>query len=237
MIASALLAAVLTAAALAPPAAATPDVVGGRPTAAPWVVALVDRFGQPFCDGVHTAPATVTTAAHCLVGRAPDTITVVGGRTDLGRVGRQDAVSGVSAVTVPPDFVAAQAGGDVGTLTLTTPIPSPPLPAATTAHPPGTPATVYGYGGTGQAGAPLLLRAATVPILAPAACRQVFDRFVAGTRYDDRTMFCAGGQGAGICVHDDGGPLVVDGTLVGIASWHVGCGSRPDYYARVTGSQ
>jgi secreted trypsin-like serine protease len=231
-----ILAATALAVALAQPAPA-PAVVGGQPATAPWVVALVDQFGHPFCDGTLTAPATVTTAAHCLAGRAPATITVVGGRPDLGQVGPDDAVAGVTAVRVPADFVAATAGGDIGSLTLADPFPLPTLPLATTAVPPGTAATVYGYGSTGRAGDPLLLRQATVPLLDPASCQDVYDRFVSGGEYPGRSMFCAGGQGAGICTHDAGGPLVVDGKLAGIASWNIGCGRNPDFYARLTGSQ
>lgn len=228
------LAAAALATALAHPA---PAVVGGQPADVPWVVALVDQFGYPFCDGTLTAPAIVTTAAHCLVGRAPSTITVVGGRSDLGQVGPHDAVSGVSSLAVPPDFVAAQAGGDIGTLTLASPFPFPTLPVTATAYPPGTTATVYGYGGTGHAGDPLLLRQATVPVLDPASCQDVYDRFLSGGDYPGQTMFCAGGQGAGICTHDAGGPLVVHGTLAGIASWNVGCGRHPDFYATVTATR
>ncbi|HEY1571633.1 MAG TPA: serine protease [Pseudonocardiaceae bacterium] len=239
MIVARTLAAAVLAVALAQPAAAAtaPDIVGGQPATAPWVVALVDQNGHPFCDGTLTAPDTVTTAAHCLRGRTPDRITVVGGRPDLGQVSPGDAVSGVSGLRVPRDFVAPQIGDDVGTLTLADPFPFPTLPPATAAYPPGTVGTVYGYGSTGQAGDPLLLREATAPIADQATCRDVYDRYVSGGTYRGTTMFCAGSRGSGICTDDAGGPLVVDGTLAGIASWNAGCGQNPDFYATVvTGS-
>ncbi|HEX5113851.1 MAG TPA: serine protease [Pseudonocardiaceae bacterium] len=234
IVASTLAAAVLAVAIAQPAVAATaPDIVGGQPATAPWVVALVDQNGYPFCDGSLTAPNTVTTAAHCLQGRTPDRITVVGGRPDLGQVSKGDAVSGATAVHLPRDFVAPQTGDDGGTITLADPFPFPTLPPATTAYPPGTVATVYGYGSTGQTGDPLLLRKATVPIADPATCQDVYDRYVSGRAYRGTAMFCAGGQGSGWCADDAGGPLVVDGTLAGIASWNAGCGQHPDFYATV----
>lgn len=57
------------------------------------------------------------------------------------------------------------------------------------------------------------------------------------TAYEDyntsvtTNMICAGlfeTGGVGSCDHDTGGPLVVDGILVGITSWSYGC-ARPKF--------
>lgn len=241
------LAAVLAAATFAlvtPPAMAAtgPGIVGGQPAdiaASPWVVALVDQDGYPFCDGTLIGPTTVLTAAHCLAGRTAAQVQVVGGRTDLDQVTAGDSVSGVREMTVPSGFVAPQRGDDMGTLTLADPFPYRPLPLATTDYPAGTVGTVYGWGGasTDPATATTVLHAVRVPLVADRTCANLVDRYVEGASYDSATMLCAGGKGVGTCVHDDGGPLVVDGTLVGIASWTIGCGQHPDFYTKVSGEQ
>lgn len=228
-------AAILTSAPAA--AAVRPGIVRGYPADIadyPWVVALVDQNGYPFCDGTLITPTTVLTAAHCLLNRRPDSIIVVGGRTDLSQVPDGASLSGVTAIDVQPTFIAAQAGGDIATLTLATAFPYPTLPVATTDFPPGTVGTVLGWGSLGDGTDTTVLHAAKVPIQADQRCAAVFDYFVSGTSYDGTAMFCAGGQRAGFCSGDEGGPLVVNGTLAGIASFGVGCGRYPDFYTKVS---
>lgn len=223
----------------AQPAAATvsPGIVGGQPAAIadyPWVVSLVDQNGFPFCDGTLTAPTTIVTAAHCLLGRTAAHITVVGGRTDLGQITKGDSLSGVSAIDVPPTFVAPQTGDDIATLTLTDAFPYQPLPPATHDYPADTVATAVGWGSLGAGQDTSVLHQAQVPIVDDQQCGRLFGHFVENATYDAQQMLCAGGWGAGICTGDAGGPLVVDGTLVGIASWSIGCGRYPDFYTRVS---
>jgi secreted trypsin-like serine protease len=224
---------------LAQPAAAAPapSIVGGQPAsiaAHPWMVALVDGTGYPFCDGTLTSATTVVTAAHCLLGRTAADVQVVGGRSDLSQITPGDHVSGVTGVSVPAGFVAPQQGDDIATLTLVSPMPYRPLPLATAAdYPAGTVGTVLGWGDVAGGAETTVLHQAQVPVVADPACQAVFDRYVEGARYAAAAMFCAGGRGPGICTDDDGGPLVIDGTLAGIVSWSVGCGQHPDFYTRV----
>jgi trypsin len=227
--------------------ATSPDVIGGDVasiTEYPWVVALADQAGFPFCDGTLTGPTTVVTAAHCVLGRPVSSMLVVGGRTDLGQITPGDTVSGVSDVQLPPTFVAAQRGQDIATLTLQEPFPYRPLPLATAAdtadYQPGTVGTVLGWGQVGDASSDTstVLHKAQVPVVADQTCQQVYDHFVDGSAYDSAGMFCAGytapAQPEGSCIGDDGGPLVIDGKLAGIVSWRVGCGNYPDYYTKVS---
>lgn len=219
-------------------AAVRPDVVGGQQAAIadyPWVVSLVDQEGFPFCGGTLTGPTTVVTAAHCLTGRTAGQVTVVGGRSDLSRITPGDSVTGLTAIDVPPTFTAPQSGGDIATLTLTTAFDYAPLPRATGDVPAGTVGTVLGWGALGSpADNTTVLHEAQVPIVPESTCAELFAHVVAGATYDPSTMFCAGGRGAGFCTGDAGGPLVVDGRLVGIASWSVGCGEYPDFYTKVS---
>ncbi|HEX5404655.1 MAG TPA: serine protease [Pseudonocardiaceae bacterium] len=221
--------------------ATSPAVVGGEMASIsdhPWVVALADQAGFPFCDGTLTGPTTVVTAAHCVLGRPTGAIEVVGGRTDLGQITDGDSVTGVSAVAIPPTFLAAQRGEDIATLTLRDAFPYRTLPLATADFPPGTVGTVLGWGRVGgtPADTTTVLHQAQVPVVADQTCRDTYDDFVEGSPYDSAAMFCAGDptQPVGTCIGDDGGPLVIDGKLAGIVSWRIGCGTHPDYYTRVS---
>jgi secreted trypsin-like serine protease len=226
-------------------AATTPAIVGGTPVDiadAPWMVALIDQHGHPFCDGVLTAPNTVLTAAHCLAGRTADSILVLGGRSDLGVVTDGDSVSGVSAIDVEPGYVAAQRGADLAGLTLATAFTYRPLPVVTgtSVYRAGVMGTVLGWGRPAQTGPTTsALHEIHVPLVAATTCQRLYDGVVSGSSYDPAAMFCAGyvmpaGQtGPDACQGDAGGPLVIDGRLAGIVSWGVGCGRYPSFYTKV----
>lgn len=43
------------------------------------------------------------------------------------------------------------------------------------------------------------------------------------------------GQGVGNCSGDSGNPLISGGTVIGAASWNVGCAAgSPDVYSRIS---
>lgn len=204
-------------------------VVGGReapPT--PWVVALFDQAGRFFCGGALIEPDKVVTAAHCTVERVlggrrdrrPDELTAVAGRTDLDtRVGR---ATRVAAIWRHPGFTEVAAGDDVATLTLAEPLPYEPVRIA---EPRTGPATVYGWGRTGELGAPSrTLREVDVPIRGDAECAERVPGYRPGA------MLCAGYPEGGkdACEGDSGGPLAVAGELVGVVSYGHGC-ARPGH--------
>jgi trypsin len=104
---------------------------------------------------------------------------------------------------------------DLALLTLAAPLSLAPVALADVAPEPGTIAETVGWGETTEGGDPAgLLRVAEVPIV---AC----------------TTLCAGSEGLGACTGDDGGPLLVDGLLIGVLLTPT-CGrpSLPDTYAR-----
>lgn len=95
---------------------------------------------------------------------------------------------------------------------------------------------VSGWGSTNIANDDLtLLRAVSVPMVDQAQCRQ---QHIKSPRAVTDNMLCAGWPEGGrdACGGDSGGPLVnLQGVLVGVVSWGVGC-ARPDssgVYARV----
>jgi secreted trypsin-like serine protease len=202
----------------------------------PWMVALIDQAGYPFCGATLISPTVVVTAAHCLAGRTAGGILVLGGRSDLSEVTKGETVSGVESIAVEPGFLAAQRGQDIAELTLMDRFPYRPLLVATEdVYRPGTIGTVLGWGRLVQGGpANTVLRVAHVPIVAEQRCAQLYDAVISGTGYDQDAMFCAGGDGHNACQGDAGGPLVVDGTLAGIVSWGIGCGRYPGFYTKVT---
>ena len=231
----------VAAAVLAPgtAAAVTPGIAGGDAVDiadVPWMVALIDQDGYPFCGGTLISPTVVVTAAHCLAGRTAAGILAVGGRSDLSEVTKGETVSGVDSIAVEPGFLAAQRGRDIAELTLADRFPYRPLPVATEdVYRPGTIGIVLGWGRLAQGGpANTVLRAARVPIVAEQRCAQLYDAVISGTGYDPDAMFCAGGDGHDACQGDAGGPLVIDGTLAGIVSWGIGCDTYPGFYTKVT---
>lgn len=218
------------------PAHGEPRIVGGvvvdSAGEAPWVVALTTSSGAQFCGGALLGPGQVVTAAHCVHGREPGSITVVGGRLDL----RTDdgSTSAVTSYRLVDGYSTPSRGKDVALLALAEPMPYRSLPVAgPNAYMPGTVGVVYGWGRQAEDDADKSpqLHKAYAPIWADGQCAATY------ARYDAEAMFCAGYPDGGIdaCVDDSGGPFVVDGRLVGLVSWGIGCArpNAPGVYTRV----
>lgn len=236
--------------AVAPPAAATgaggpvdggarsaqPRIVGGSSTSTdehPWVVALTDAAGTPYCGGALVGPGKVITAAHCVAGRLPGTVQVVAGRTDM----RSDegVVSRVLGIWVHPEYRDPMQGDDVAVLTLDRQPAYRAVPVSSDrgAYPPGAPATVLGWGYTAEGGpSSPVLQQADVPLWADQDCSATYPQ------YDPSAMVCAGQPEGGrdACYGDSGGPLVAGGALIGVTSWGTGCGrpGLPGVYTRIS---
>ncbi|NKE58001.1 serine protease [Lentzea sp. PSKA42] len=219
------------------PAHAEPRIVGGvvvdNPDEAPWMVALTLSSGYQFCGGALVGSKLVATAAHCVYGRAPGSISVVGGRLDLRTDGGSTSV--VAKYQVVEGYSTPSRGKDIALLTLAEPMPYAPLPVAATAgvYAGGNVGVVYGWGRQAEndTNKSPLLHKASIPIMADEQCAAAYARF------DAQAMFCAGYPEGGVdsCVDDSGGPFVVDGRLAGIVSWGIGCArpNTPGVYTRV----
>ncbi|TWP44982.1 serine protease [Lentzea tibetensis] len=221
----------------AAPAGADPRIVGGTPVGSiaeyPWMVALTTAGGYQYCGGALVGPALVATAAHCVYQKAPTSIYVVSGRLDLTTT--QGAVTKVTQYQIAGGYTIPQQGKDIALLTLANALPGPVLPIAdSSAYLAGTTGTVLGWGrlAEGDTNKSPVLRKASVPIMADAACTAAY------TSYQADSMFCAGLPQGGVdsCTDDSGGPFVVNGKLAGIVSWGKGCArpGQPGVYTRVT---
>lgn len=225
-------------------------VVGGAPASTadhPWAVAF-HKWGKPSCGGTLVAPTKVVTAAHCVItpanGNKPvpvEDMLVIAGRDDM-RIPNGVEAKVIDAWT-HPKFVAAIFHGpsmvnDIAVLTLDRTLTQPTAPFATNSnldlYAPGTDAQVLGWGRTEENGpvSPVLQKA-TVPVIADTACKATY-----GNGVELKTSFCAGFPQGGVdaCTNDSGGPLVVNGKLIGIVSWGVGCAQPGKYgvYTRVS---
>lgn len=220
------------------PAHADPRIVGGvvvdDADEAPWMVALTTSSGRQFCGGALVSRGQVVTAAHCVHGRVPGSITVIGGRLDLRNDG--GATSVVTKYQLVDGYSTPSRGKDIALLTLARPMSYAPLPVAVSAgvYMGGTVGVVYGWGRQAENDpdkSPMLHKA-YIPIMPDEQCE------AAHARYDAEAMFCAGYPDGGIdsCTDDSGGPFVVDGRLAGIVSWGIGCArpNTPGVYTRVT---
>jgi secreted trypsin-like serine protease len=217
-------------------------IVGGvEAPETPWAVALTDANGRLFCGGALVAPDRVVTAAHCLVerstltsrDRAPGSIRVVAGRSDLRVKGTS---AKVASVWRHPGFHDVTGGDDVAVLTLSEPLPQATVPLVdqgdTASYAEGGEATVLGWGRTAEGAAPSpTLRQVGVPIRSDAECARAVPDF----RADG--MVCAGHPQGGkdACEGDSGGPMVVRGRLVGVVSYGKGCArpGEPGVYTRL----
>ncbi|QUQ71565.1 S1 family peptidase [Kutzneria sp. CA-103260] len=246
VLASLLLLATPAYAATAPSGTASPRIVGGddaSTTTTPWVVAITTDSSQFFCGGTLVAPTKVVTAAHCvtqalatggMTTKSPSSLRVVAGRTDLRtRDGQQLRVTSVWA---DPSFRDVGTGHDVAVLTLTRSVAYRTLPLVadgdTSGYQPGVVATVLGWGRVGETAPPSpTLKSVQVPVVSDQTCASEESDFDAGS------MVCAGYPQGGrdACAGDSGGPMVVDGRLVGVVSWGDGCAraGKPGVYTRL----
>ncbi len=210
----------------------------------PWMVALRSGGGQ-FCGGSIIAPDTVVTAAHCVEGMGAGDIRVQAGVVDLGDRGQRIQVDRIvrhpeyNTNTVASDIALLRLSSDLTYNASVAPIAVRGGGYASAAQP-GRTAWATGWGALDEqesAYSDLLLEVG-LDLVGDQACNRALS--VEGEGIQNRTMVCAGGDGADTCYGDSGGPLASrgdDGTwyLIGITSWGIVCGEPglPSVYAQV----
>ncbi len=215
-------------------------IVGGAeaaPHAIPWAVAL-EVDGLYFCNGTLISDEWVLTTAHCLDHAS--SVAVTAGAHDL------DAAepTQVKVTVASHDFIAhgsfnpVTLANDVALVHLPAPLPlSAAIQPATLddlgIDSAGQTATVAGWGKTSDSnvGHSSVLSSVSVPVMSNATCHDVFSIVTAGNGCVDTT----GGHGP--CNGDSGGPVVVNGIVVGITSFTSSAGCQSGYpagYSRVS---
>ncbi|KRT83696.1 Trypsin, partial [Oryctes borbonicus] len=190
---------------------------------------FLQRYGSHICGGSVISEDFVVTAAHCTYGSSATTLSV---RADFSVRGSGGSVVQVTAINQHPSFDYWNHDNDISVLRLASAlnlseaIAPIGLPSENQEFEAGTTAVVSGWGTTSQGGSSSLqLQAVEVPLVSNSECQSAY-----GTYEITDQMLCAGIEGGGkdACQDDSGGPLVVDGVLVGIVSWGIGC-AEPEY--------
>ncbi|KAI8036325.1 trypsin alpha-3 isoform X1 [Drosophila gunungcola] len=190
------------------------------------------------CGGSIYAPKVVITAAHCIKGRYASYIRIVAGQNSIADLEEQGVK--VSKLIPHAGYNKKTYVNDIGLIITREALEYSalvqPIAVAVDAPPSGAHAVVSGWGKRTEEdeALPALLRAVELEIV---------ERNTCGAQYLTKEytitdeMLCAGylEGGKDTCNGDSGGPLTVDGVLVGIVSWGVGCGREgfPGVYTSV----
>ncbi|KMQ90865.1 mite allergen der f 3-like protein [Lasius niger] len=185
-----------------------------------------------FCGGSILNERYVITAAHCVEDKIPADIIIVAGTVNLNRPSIKRVIkqvifheeydpsnSWLNDIALIKVFTPFKPSGNIGFVT---------LPKQDEAVQQGTAARVSGFGRISEDGSgSKVLQQATIYITDQEYCKNMYNKILYDI-YD--THICANDPNIsrGSCKGDSGGPLIVNGKLVGLVSWAKGC-SLTDY--------
>ncbi|XP_043277367.1 chymotrypsin-1-like [Venturia canescens] len=214
-----------------------PRVVNGKDVKLgelPYQVALIARgHGFPdtyFCTGSILNKYYVVTAAHCALAVLEDMMYVVAGTVDLERY---LWISKVEEAVVHPEFdMEHSISNDIALLRVEEPFEFSetvsPVPLAERGFetPAGTVATVSGWGYLKNGGkATTKLQRTNVLVASQELCNEIYSQSGMPIRDSQVCTFNPDVE-TGACHGDSGGPLTIDGILVGVTSWGFECASK-----------
>ncbi|XP_050454706.1 trypsin-7-like isoform X2 [Cataglyphis hispanica] len=221
-----------------------PRIVGGRnakPGEIPYQVSLqIIETGHHFCGGVVLNQKYVLTAAHCVFGKNVSLISATVGTTDLRK---PHAVHFIESSYVHKEYDENNSWfNDIALLKLKTPfkfstlISPVVLPEQNQIVKTNSIAIVSGYGRLWYNGNKTTeLHVANIKVADQAYCRYMYEKH--SKNIFDTAHICANEPTVerGSCKGDSGGPLTVDGKLVGLVSWSYRCSDTvyPSVYTRV----
>ncbi|XP_058798969.1 trypsin-1-like [Phymastichus coffea] len=227
-----------------------PDIVGGtkaKEAERPFQVSLQEVIGYHFCGGSIISEYYVLTAAHCTVvfdKAMVGFLFAAVGMLDVRHPGQNHKLSDLIVHekydpndSFRNDISLAKVQEPFTFNTFVQPVPLPksdfPVPANSSV-------VLSGWGDLGgtENESPHHLRVATLYVVDQEKCKKIIET---GPNHVYKTNLCAYDPNTrkGQCTKDSGGPLTLNGTLVGIVSWSFKdpyCGStkRPAQYTRVS---
>ncbi|KAI4459636.1 polyserase-related [Holotrichia oblita] len=216
-------------------------VVGGSAVAIenyPYQVS-VQLLKTHVCGGAIISDRYIVSAAHCFILFPTSWYTIRAG-SSIHNFGGQ--VVKVNTIHRHVNYNPVNLDFDICILDLASFLSFGPntapisLPAQNQYYPDDTPAVVTGWGGLIENGAAYIqLQAVWVPIVSNARCKAQYD---VTQQAITNSMLCAGyiDGSRDACQGDPGGPLVIDGQLMGVVSWGEACGGAkfPGVYANVS---
>ncbi|KAJ8932959.1 hypothetical protein NQ314_014338 [Rhamnusium bicolor] len=193
----------------------------------PYQLSILYR-GRHSCGASLIGERWAVTAAHCTNGLSPKFLHVRAGSSTQGWGGQ---LVRVKEIHQHKYYSSSLIDYDISVLELASPIShinakAIPLASAETDIQEGSIGVISGWGTTHESGfTSRHLKAVKVPVVSQAKCRAAYGDLAITDR-----MFCAGLSTGGrdACQGDSGGPFVIDGMLVGVVSWGIGC-ARPEY--------
>lgn len=211
-------------------------IVGGhtaRTGQYPSTVSLHTGDSHQFiCAGSIISERYVLTAAHCMDQRWPQNVRIRAGSNRLHSDGTLHPVIRISVhhayrpETRANDLATVQIAGSFRFNTHTQLIALRTWSTGAVAA-----AETVGWGWTDQPQLSEQLQTLQTSVLTNAAC----GRHALPIAIDQRHMCALAGHGRGVCRGDSGGPLLVDGLLVGVVSRAVSCAvGVPDVYVRLS---
>ncbi|XP_018394848.1 PREDICTED: mite allergen Eur m 3-like [Cyphomyrmex costatus] len=226
----------------------TPRVVGGRlaePGEVPYQVALQDIARKKhFCGGVIINEYYVVTAAHCIYWEDILDIAVSAGTIDLREPHSVHlAVLGHVHERYDPEDFTDRYNYDIALVKVQTPfvfsflIYPANLPKQDEFVEPGSTALISGFGVITYPGGKRTEQLYIVDniIVNQTYCNKIYKDLIDLEIHDSQICSIHPTEQKGVCFGDSGGPLTVNGKLVGLVSFAYDCGSNkyPTVYTRV----
>ncbi|KAJ3660003.1 hypothetical protein Zmor_011661 [Zophobas morio] len=223
-----------------------PRIIGGQeavPHSIPYQ-AFIEIYTYKdgwYCGGSLLTPNYVVTAAHCGLDGEEAYVTL--GAHNIINYEDTQIEDHTTDITIHAEYDGEKFINDIGVIrlsqpvTLTEAITTVKLPAADAGDFSKTTGRASGWGVTVGSSTDLseVLMYVDLEVITKEKCEEGFGDLLDGPLLD--SIVCTSGQdNTGVCSGDSGGPLIVDGTLVGITSFGVrDCPfGYPSAYTRVT---
>ncbi|XP_070502423.1 trypsin alpha-4-like [Chironomus tepperi] len=214
-------------------------IVGGNtatPGQFPYQASMRSAANSHFCGASIINHRWVVCAAHCTVNRLlANTFVVVGAhhRVTGGTTHATERIvnhPNYSSITLANDVSLVRSATDFVESSTVRFIQLEPNFISTA-----FPATASGWGQTSNPGsAAEHLQYLIVEAITNEECRSRLS-LTNAARIGETTLCVSSPNGQGLCMGDSGGPLTVNGRLVGAVSWGVPCGTAaPDMFARIS---